>query len=75
MDELMAIIFGFFGIAAASVDYKTGVEPYFSTLAALTLSTRKPRGDPANYRRVEEVGRALNAKRLALLGVSAGGAS
>jgi len=60
------------GISAATVDYKAGAEPYFSTLAALTLSGRKPRGDPANYRRVEEVGKALNAKRLALLGVSAG---
>jgi len=63
------------GIAAATVDYKAGAEPYFSTLAALTLSGRKPRGDPANYRRVEEVGKALNAKRLALLGVSAGGST
>ena len=61
------------GIAAATVDYTQGVEPFFSTIAALTLSARKPRGDPANYRRVEEVGKALNAKRLALLGVSAGG--
>jgi len=57
------------GVAAADVDYKTGVEPYMSTIAALTLSTRKPRGDPANYKRVEEIGKALNAKRLALLGV------
>lgn len=61
------------GVAAASVDYTAGVEPFFSTIAALTLSARKPRGDPANYRRVEEVGKALNAKRLALLGVAAGG--
>ncbi len=61
------------GILAAVGDYKTGAEPYYSTLAALTLSTRKPRGDPANYRRVEEVGKALNAKRLALLGVGAAG--
>jgi len=61
------------GVAAATVDYKAGAEPYFSTIAALTLSTRKPRGDPANYRRVEEVGKALNAKRLALLGATAGG--
>jgi len=61
------------GVSAALVDYKAGVEPYFATLAALTLTGRKPRGDPANYRRVEEVGKALNAKRLALLGVSAGG--
>jgi len=63
------------GVAAATVDYKTGVEPYFSTLAALTLSGRKPRGDPANYKRVEEVGKALNAKRLALLGVSGSSSS
>ena len=56
------------GVAAADVDYKAGVEPYFSTIAGLTLSQRKPKGDPANYRRVEEVGKALNAKRLALLG-------
>lgn len=63
------------GVAAATVDYKTGVEPYFATLSALVLSARKPRGDPANYRRVEEVGKALNAKRLALLGVSSGGSS
>lgn len=63
------------GIAAATIDYKGGVEPYFATLAALTLTARKPRGDPANYRRVEEVGKALNAKRLALLGVSVGGST
>ncbi|MBA7607934.1 hypothetical protein ES703_15104 [subsurface metagenome] len=56
------------GVAAADVDYRAGVEPYFGVIAALTLSARKPKGDPANYRRVEEVGKALNAKRLALLG-------
>ena len=60
------------GVAAADVDYKAGVEPYFSTIAALTLTARKPKGDPANYRRVEEVGKALNAKRLALLGGGGG---
>ena len=60
------------GVAAEIEDYKTGAEPYFSTLAALTLSTRKPRGDPANYNRVQEVGKALNAKRLALLGAGGG---
>lgn len=60
------------GVAAATDDYKVGAEPYFSTLAAITLSPRKPRGDPANYRRVEEIGKALNAKRLALLGAGGG---
>jgi len=59
------------GVTFGQPDYKEGVEPFFSTLAALTLSARKPRGDPANYKRVEEVGKALNAKRLALLGASA----
>jgi len=61
------------GVAAATVDYKAGAEPYFATLSALSLSGRKPRGDPGNYKRVEEVGKALNAKRLALLGSTAGG--
>lgn len=56
------------GISAASQDFRAGVEPYLQTLAGLSLSQRKPRGDPSNYRRVEEVGKALNAKRMAMLG-------
>ena len=60
------------GVAAATADYTAGAEPYFSTLSALTLSPRKPRGDPANYNRVQEIGKALNAKRLALLGSGGG---
>ena len=60
------------GVAAAVPDYKAGAEPYYSTIAALTLSARKPKGDPANYKRVEEIGKALNAKRLALLGAGGG---
>jgi len=58
------------GVQAAEADYKAGAEPYLQTIAGLTLSPRKPRGDPSNYRRVEEVGKALNAKRLAMLGTS-----
>ena len=60
------------GVTAAETDYKAGAEPYYSVIAGLTLSPRKPRGDPANYRRVEEIGKALNAKRLALLGAGGG---
>lgn len=56
------------GVAAARSDFQSGVEPYLQTIAGLTLDQRKPRGDPANYRRVEQVGKALNAKRLAMLG-------
>lgn len=57
------------GVHAAKVDYETGVQPFLETIANLTLSKRAPRGDPANYKRVEEVGKALSAKRLAQLGV------
>ena len=60
------------GVTMATIDYSAGAEPYFTTLAGLTLSARKPRGDPANYNRVQEVGKALNAKRLALLGAGGG---
>lgn len=55
------------GISMGQVDYKDNVSPYLATLAGLTLSSRKMRGDPANYNRVTEVGKALNAKRLAQL--------
>ena len=60
------------GISFADVDYKTGAEPYFQTLSGLTLTARKPKGDPGNIKRVEEVTKALNAKRLALLGGGGG---
>lgn len=57
------------GVHAAKSDYEQGVQPFLETIANLTLSKRAPRGDPANYKRVEEVGKALSAKRLAQLGV------
>lgn len=57
------------GIHAAVEDWKSNTEPYLAVIAGLTLDARKPRGDPANYRRVEQVGKALNAKRLAQLAV------
>ncbi|MBA7545759.1 hypothetical protein ES705_38135 [subsurface metagenome] len=60
------------GVDAAVTDYNAGAAPYFSAIAALTLDPRRPRGDPANYRRVEQIGKALNAKRLALLGAGGG---
>ncbi|MBU1307868.1 MAG: hypothetical protein KKF33_20380 [Alphaproteobacteria bacterium] len=60
------------GVAAAKDDYKSGAEPYYTLLAGLTLSPRKPKGDPSNYQRVEQVGKALNAKRLAMLGSGGG---
>lgn len=60
------------GVSAAVQDYRNGAEPYLQTIAGLTLSQRKPRGDPANYNLVQEVGKALHAKRLAMLGTGGG---
>lgn len=59
------------GVAAGKQDYVQNAEPYFATITGLTLSPRQPRGSAANYNRVGEVGKALNAKRLALLGAGA----
>jgi len=59
------------GVEAGAADWQTGFAPFASTLAALSLSVKKMRGDPSNYSRGEQVGKALNAKRLALL--SSGG--
>ena len=60
------------GVAAGAADYRAGVDPYLQTMAGLTLAPRKPRGDPSNLKRVEQITTANHAKRLALLGSSAG---
>lgn len=56
------------GVAGAQQDWQDGFAPFAQTIAALTLPARRPRGDVANYTRVQAVGTALNARRLALLG-------
>lgn len=57
------------GIHAAVMDYTERVTPFLETIAATDLPKRGPRGDPSNYNRVEAIGKALTAKRLALLGI------
>lgn len=59
------------GIAAAVPDMETAFEPYATLLATIVVSDRKPRGDPANYGIVKEIGEPLHKKRLALLGAVA----
>ena len=59
------------GVSAAVQDYGTAVAPYLQTIAGVDLPPRRPRGDPGNYQRVNTVGSALHARRLAA--VSAGG--
>jgi len=60
------------GVSEGLDDWRTGFEPYASTLAGLTLPARRPRGDVANLQRVAAVASALNARRLALLGSGSG---
>jgi hypothetical protein len=59
------------GVAAGAADYRSGVDPYLQTMAGLTLAPRKPRGDPGNIKRVEQITSANHIKRLALLGSGA----
>jgi len=60
------------GVTAAVPDFKTGFDPFQATLSGITISDRKPRGDPSNYQIVKEVGDALHKKRLAVLGAGGG---
>lgn len=59
------------GVQAAGQDYGTSFAPYLQTIAGIDLAPRRPRGDPTNYQRVQQVGNPLHALRLAQ--VSAGG--
>lgn len=56
------------GVLAGVGDFSAGIEPFIAVIAATELSARKPRGDPANMKRVEQMATALHAKRLALIG-------
>ncbi|TSA40265.1 hypothetical protein D4Q85_00065 [bacterium] len=61
------------GVIASEADFKEGFEPFVAVIAGTEMPERKPRGDPANYKRSEAIGTALFKKRLALIG--AGGAT
>jgi len=53
------------GVRAAKSDYQQNVEPYLETLRGLSLSPRRPAGDPQNFNRVQEVGLALRRRKIA----------
>ena len=59
------------GVSAAISDMQSGVDPFLSTLAAIEIPDRGPRGSASNYAIVQKVGDPLHAKRLALLGAGA----
>ena len=52
------------GVREAGPDFEAGVTPYLQTIAALTLPPRRPKGDPANFARVQAVGEALRRRKL-----------
>lgn len=52
------------GIRESEGDYQDGVSPYLDVIKNLTLDPRRPKGDPANYRRSEQVGQALRRKKI-----------
>lgn len=56
------------GATASTQDYQERVQPYLDVISSLTLPPRGPKGDPKNYARVEAIGKALRAKKLALSG-------
>lgn len=58
------------GVTAGKTDYSTGMAPVLATIGATQLSDRQPRGSQANYQRVQQIGDALHAKRLAAMGAS-----
>ena len=56
------------GVAEAQGDYAVGFAPYREAIAAVKLSPRYARRDPRNLKRVEDVVKALAAKKVSLLG-------
>ncbi len=56
------------GVAEAKGDYAAGFAPYRDAIAAVKLSPRYARRDPRNLKRVEDVVKALVAKKLSLMG-------
>jgi len=53
------------GVREGGPAFAAGVTPYLQTIAALTLPPRRPKGDPANFARVQAVGEALRRRKVA----------
>lgn len=49
------------GVQLAQGDYNAAMEPVIRTIEGVALPPRGPKGDPANYKRVEPLGNALHA--------------
>jgi hypothetical protein len=53
------------GVRDAQGDWATNTQPFLDTIRNVTLPARRPKGDPANYARVQAVGDALRRRKLA----------
>jgi len=52
------------GVREGGPAFSAGVQPFLQTIAALTLPPRRPKGDPANFQRVQVVGEALRRRKV-----------
>src|SRR5262249_35035117 len=52
------------GIRDAGPTWEANTAPYLQTLASLNLPPRRPKGDPANFQRVQVVGDALRRRKV-----------
>jgi len=52
------------GVREAGPAWEQATAPFLQTIAALTLEPRRPKGDPANFRRVEQIGQALRRRKV-----------
>jgi len=53
------------GVREGGPAFQAGVQPYLQTIAGLTLPPRRPKGDPANFARVQAIGEALRRRKVA----------
>jgi hypothetical protein len=52
------------GVREGGPAFQAGVQPYLQTIAGLTLPPRRPKGDPANFQRVQVIGDALRRRKV-----------
>lgn len=52
------------GVQGAKDTWQQATAPFLDVIKNLNLAPRQPKGNPANYQRVQQVGDALRAKRL-----------
>lgn len=52
------------GIALAGPDFQAGMEPVLQVIASTNLPPKKPKGDPANIKRVADLAAAQHAAKL-----------